>query len=74
MQNPDLKIDIHVNKSACTVSIDSSGESLHKRGYKKYNSFAPLNEEVLAAGLILLSGWRGKIDFLDPMWLWNNFN
>ena len=65
-KNPDLKIDIHVNKSTCTVSIDSSGESLHKRGYKKYNSFAPLNE-VLAAGLILLSGWRGKIDFLDPM-------
>ena len=65
-KNPDLKIDIHINKSTCTVSIDSSGESLHKRGYKKYNSFAPLNE-VLAAGLILLSGWRGKIDFLDPM-------
>ena len=65
-KNPDLKIDIHVNKSTCTVSLDSSGESLHKRGYKKYNSFAPLNE-VLAAGLILLSGWRGKIDFLDPM-------
>ena len=65
-KNPDLKIDIHINKSTCTVSLDSSGESLHKRGYKKYNSFAPLNE-VLAAGLILLSGWRGKIDFLDPM-------
>ena len=64
--NPDLKIDIHINKSTCTVSLDSSGESLHKREYKKYNSFAPLNE-VLAAGLILLSGWRGKIDFLDPM-------
>ena len=65
-KNPDFKIDIHINKSTCTVSLDSSGESLHKRGYKKYNSFAPLNE-VLAAGLILLSGWRGKIDFLDPM-------
>ena len=65
-KNPDLRIDIHINKSTCTVSMDSSGESLHKRGYKKYNSFAPLNE-VLAAGLILLSGWRGKIDFLDPM-------
>ena len=65
-KNPDLKIDIHINKNTCTISLDSSGESLHKRGYKKYNSFAPLNE-VLAAGLILLSGWRGKIDFLDPM-------
>ncbi len=65
-KNPDLKIDIHINKNNCTISLDSSGESLHKRGYKKYNSFAPLNE-VLAAGLILLSGWRGKVDFLDPM-------
>ena len=65
-KNPDLKIEIHVNKNTCTISLDSSGGSLHKRGYKKYNSFAPLNE-VLAAGLILISGWRGKTDFLDPM-------
>ena len=52
--NPDIKIEIHVNKSFCTISLDSSGESLHKRGYKKYNSTAPINE-VLAAGIILMS-------------------
>ena len=46
--NPELKIEIHVNRNFCTISLDSSGESLHKRGYKKYNSAAPLNE-VLAA-------------------------
>lgn len=64
--NPQLKIEIHVNKNLCTVSLDSSGESLHKRGYKKFNSAAPLNE-VLAAGIILLSGWDKKCDLLDPM-------
>ena len=64
--NPDIKIEIHVNKSFCTISLDSSGESLHKRGYKKYNSTAPINE-VLAAGIILLSGWDGKSDFFDVM-------
>ena len=64
--NPDIKIEIHVNKSFCTVSLDSSGESLHKRGYKKYNSTAPINE-VLAAGIILMSGWDGKSDFFDVM-------
>ena len=53
--NPDLKIEIHVNRNLCSISIDSSGDSLHKRGYKKYNSHAPLNE-VLAAGIILMSG------------------
>ena len=64
--NPDIKIEIHVNKSFCTISLDSSGESLHKRGYKKYNSTAPINE-VLAAGIILMSGWDGKSDFFDVM-------
>ena len=64
--NPELKIEIHVNKNFCTVSLDSSGESLHKRGYKKYSSAAPLNE-VLAAGIILMSGWDKKSDLLDPM-------
>jgi len=64
--NPELKIEIHVNRDLCTVSLDSSGESLHKRGYKKYNSAAPLNE-VLAAGIILMSDWDKKSDLLDPM-------
>ena len=64
--NPELKIEIHVNGNFCTISLDSSGESLHKRGYKKYNSAAPLNE-VLAAGIILMSAWDKKSDLLDPM-------
>ena len=64
--NPELKIEIHVNRNFCTISLDSSGESLHKRGYKKYNSAAPLNE-VLAAGIILMSAWDKKSDLLDPM-------
>ena len=64
--NPELKIEIHVNRNFCTISLDSSGESLHKRGYKKYNSAAPLNE-VLAAGIILMSTWDKKSDLLDPM-------
>ena len=64
--NPELKIEIHVNRNSCTISLDSSGESLHKRGYKKYNSVAPLNE-VLAAGIILMSDWDKKSDLLDPM-------
>ena len=64
--NPELKIEIHVNRNSCTISLDSSGESLHKRGYKKYNSAAPLNE-VLAAGIILMSDWDKKSDLLDAM-------
>ena len=64
--NPELRIEIHVNRNTCTVSLDSSGESLHKRGYKKYNSAAPLNE-VLAAGIVLMSKWDKKSDLLDPM-------
>ena len=64
--NPELKIEIHVNRNFCTISLDSSGESLHKRGYKNYNSAAPLNE-VLAAGIILMSAWDKKSDLLDPM-------
>ena len=64
--NPDLKIEIHVNRNLCSISIDSSGDSLHKRGYKKYNSHAPLNE-VLAAGIILMSGWDKKYDLLVPI-------
>ena len=63
---PDLKINIHVNKNICNVSLDSSGESLHKRGYKAFGTIAPINE-VLAAGIILMSDWKADSDFLDPM-------
>lgn len=65
-QNPDIFINVHINKNNCTISLDSSGESLHKRGYRVIQGEAPLNE-VLAAGMILLSGWNGDSDFTDPM-------
>ena len=64
--NPDFRINIHIYKDQCTLSLDSSGESLHKRGYKAKNVRAPLNE-VLAAGLILLSDWDKASVFVDPM-------
>lgn len=65
-ENPDILINIYISGNHCTVSLDSSGESLHKRGYRIHQGDAPLNE-VLAAGMILLSGWKGETDFLDPM-------
>ncbi len=65
-KNPDIKIDIHIAKHTCTISIDSSGDSLHKRGYKSETEIAPINE-VLAAGLILLSNWNKVSNFHDPM-------
>jgi len=65
-KNPDITINLHIAKHTCTVSIDSSGESLHKRGYKSDTIIAPMNE-VLAAGLILLSGWDKTSNFHDPM-------
>jgi putative N6-adenine-specific DNA methylase len=64
--DPDLRIHLHINDRNCTVSIDSSGESLHKRGYRQKTVPAPLNE-ALAAGLILLSGWDKNMTFMDPM-------
>lgn len=63
---PTLRINIHIEKENCTVSLDSSGQSLHKRGYKTATNIAPINE-VLAAGMLLHSGWDGQCDFLDPM-------
>ncbi|WP_103867482.1 class I SAM-dependent RNA methyltransferase [Aquimarina sp. I32.4] len=63
---PDLTINIHIQQDLCTVSLDSSGGSLHHRGYRTITNIAPINE-VLAAGLLLLSGWDGQSDFLDPM-------
>lgn len=64
--NPDLVFNIHVSHNKCTLSLDSSGESLYKRGYRVAQTEAPLNE-VLAAGMILKSGWRGESTFIDPM-------
>lgn len=64
--NPDIRLNMHVAEDICTLSLDSSGESLHRRGYRQESVEAPLNE-VLAAGMILLSGWQGDTDFIDPM-------
>ncbi len=66
VKTPDVRINIHINDEFCTVSLDSSGRSLHHRGYRTATNIAPINE-VLAAGLLLLSGWDGQCDFLDPM-------
>jgi putative N6-adenine-specific DNA methylase len=63
---PDLKIHVHIQNDLCTVSLDSSGDSLHKRGYRSATNIAPINE-VLAAGLVLLSGYTGECNFIDPM-------
>src|SRR5690606_319490 len=64
--NPDLRINVHIQRNSCTVSLDSSGTSLHQRGYRTQTNLAPINE-VLAAGLLLQSGWDGQCDFFDPM-------
>lgn len=66
INNPDLAINIHIAEDQCTLSLDSSGESLHRRGYRQEQVEAPLNE-VLAAGIILMTGWRGECDLIDPM-------
>ncbi len=63
---PDLRINIHIDRDQCSVALDTSGNSLHQRGYKTATNIAPINE-VLAAGMLLLSGWEGKSDFIDPM-------
>ena len=63
---PDVKIHVHIQKDWCTISLDSSGDSLHKRGYRSATNIAPINE-VLAAGLVLLSGYSGEENFIDPM-------
>lgn len=65
-EDPDMRIHIYLMGDYCEISIDSSGESLHKRGYRIGQGEAPVNE-VLAAGMIMLAGWKGDSDFLDPM-------
>ena len=64
--NPDLRLHIHIAEDQCTLCLDSSGESLHRRGYRQESVDAPINE-VLAAGIILMTGWKGDCDFIDPM-------
>jgi putative N6-adenine-specific DNA methylase len=66
LKYPNLKIHVHIKNDLCTVSLDSSGDSLHKRGYRRSTNIAPINE-VLAAGLVLLSGYSGEENFIDPM-------
>ena len=65
VSNPDLQLHIHISDYDATLALDSSGESLHRRGYRQESVAAPLNE-VLAAGILLMTGWKGETDFLDP--------
>jgi putative N6-adenine-specific DNA methylase len=65
-EDPDIRIHIYLMGDYCEISLDSSGESLHKRGYRLGQVEAPINE-VLAAGMIMLTGWDGGADFFDPM-------
>jgi len=64
--NPDIYFNLHISHDKVTLSLDSSGESLHRRGYKTEHGKAPINE-VLAAGLLKIAGWDGKGNLLDPM-------
>ena len=66
ISNPDIRLHIHIAEDNATLCLDSSGESLHRRGYRQETVEAPLNE-VLAAGMILMTGWKGDTDFIDPM-------
>lgn len=66
VNDPDLRINLHISNEQCIISLDSSGSSLHKRGYRSVVDKAPMNE-VLAAGLIKLSGWQADCNFVDCM-------
>jgi len=66
VSEPELFINVHIANETLTISLDSSGESLHKRGYRVATTEAPINE-VLAAGMLLTAGWKGQSDFYDPM-------
>lgn len=65
-EDPDVRINVHIANEQVTVSLDSSGESLHKRGYRVATTEAPISE-VLAAGMLLMAGWKGQCDLYDPM-------
>lgn len=66
LTDPDLSLNVHISAETVTISLDSSGDSLHKRGYRVANTEAPINE-ALTAGMLLLAGWHGQGDFYDPM-------
>ena len=66
LTNPDIRLDVHISGRDVTLSLDSSGDPLFKRGWRVAQTDAPINE-VLAAGIILLSGWKGETDLIDPM-------
>lgn len=66
LEGADIMINVHIADHHVTLSLDSSGESLHRRGWRTAQTEAPINE-VLAAGIILMTGWRGETPFIDPM-------
>jgi len=66
LEKPTLKINIHIYANECSISLDSSGDSLHKRGYRDKTNLAPINE-ALAAALVMLTGWDKRTNFIDPM-------
>jgi putative N6-adenine-specific DNA methylase len=65
-ENPAVRINVHIEEDSCTVSLDSSGNSLHRRGYRPAVGDAPLKES-LAAALVKMSGWQPDLTFLDPL-------
>ncbi len=65
-RHPDIRLHLHIFDQKCSLSLDTSGRSLHYRGYRSLTNIAPINE-VLAAGIIQLSDWDQKTDFMDPM-------
>jgi len=66
LDGAQIMVNIHIAEQKCTLSLDSSGESLHKRGYRVAQTEAPLNE-ALAAGMLLMADWKGQSNFVDPM-------
>ncbi|MBR3100284.1 MAG: RNA methyltransferase, partial [Muribaculaceae bacterium] len=66
LTNPDIRFDVHIAGTEVILSLDSSGEPLYRRGWRVAQTDAPINE-VLAAGIIKLSGWNGDSNFVDPM-------
>jgi putative N6-adenine-specific DNA methylase len=66
INDPDLRINVHIEKDLCSVSLDSSGSSLHRRGYREAVGDAPLKES-LAAALVKISGWTPDLAFVDPL-------